>query len=434
MRSVVNMSLCMLLCLVTLTAQSQRRKTTRSKSKARTTKTAKSTKTVAPSYTTAQQVQMRKSFYLLYLLERKGDAHDAIVKDAVFNQIAKDRQARLTAAYSQCGDAACIGKALEWTADEIQEVGEEFKRLAVSNADVAETVQRLKVVDRYPLYTESSDTAFIRKAWQDVAAGINHICKVYLEGVPPRYPRIDSISFRPSDPAFVKQVKTAVQQIMAVGTGNAFYRQPLLGSLKALEINGRDEATRYEPLYKGENAAAFAKSRRMNWNAYRFSSIMVPGSGPGKAGQSMDSMGMFRCKLAAEQYRDNVAPFIIVSGGHVHPYKTPFCEAIEMKKYMVSKLGIPDSAVIIEPHARHTTTNIRNAVRLVYLFNMPASKPMLIVSDSFQSLAIEKMAARFINEIGYLPYTGLERKATTENIILPDLKAWQQDPEDPLDP
>ena len=431
MRSVVNMSLCLLLCLVTLTAQSQRRKTTKGKSKARTTKTAKVSR---PSYTATQQLQMRKSFYLLYLLERSGPSHDVIVKDAVFNQIAKERQARLTTAYSQCTDAACIGKALEWTADEIHEVGEEFKKLAVNNADVAEMVQRLKVVDRYPLYTENTDTTFIRKAWQDVAAGINHICRVYLQGGAPRYPRIDSISFRPSDPAFVKQVKTAVQQILSTGAGNAFYRQPLLASLKALEINGRDEATRYEPLYKGQNAAAFAKSRRTNWNAYRFSSILVPGSGPGKAGQSMDSIGMFRCKLAAEQYRNNAAPFIIVSGGHVHPYKTPFCEAIEMKKYMVSKLGIPDSAVIIEPHARHTTTNIRNAVRLVYLFTMPASKPMLIVSDSFQSLAIEKMAARFINEIGYLPYTGLERKAPTENIILPDLKAWQQDPEDPLDP
>lgn len=433
MRSAVKMSLCLLLCLVTLTAQSQHRKTTKGKgkSKARTTKTVK---VATPSYSTTQQVQMRKSFYLLYLLERNGPAHDVIVKDPVFNQVAKDRQARLTTAYSQCADAACIGKALEWTADEIHDVSEEFKRLAVTNPDIAETVQRLKVVDRYPLYADNADTTFIRKAWEDVAKGINHVCRVYLQGVPPRYPRIDSISFRPSDPAFVKQVKTAVQQILPIGTGNTFYRQPLLGALKALEINGRDEATRYEPLYKEQNAAAFAKSKRVNWNAYRFSTILVPGSGPGKAGQSMDSMGMFRCKLAAEQYRNNVAPFIIVSGGHVHPYKTPFCEAIEMKKYIVSKLGIPDSAVIIEPHARHTTTNIRNAVRLVYLFNIPAAKPMLIVSDSFQSLAIEKMAARFINEIGYLPYTGLERKSPTENIILPDLKAWQQDPEDPLDP
>lgn len=434
MRSAVNMSLCLLLCLTTLTAGAQRKRTAKAKSKARTTKTVKTAKTIASSYTSLQQVQMRKSFYLLYLLERTGPVHNAIVKNTVFNKIARDRQTRLTTAYNQCGDAACIGKALEWTADEIQEAGEEFKRLALTDSDVAETVERLKIVDRYPVYNENADTAFIRKAWEDVAAGINHICRVYLQGIPPRYPKIDSISFRPADQAFVRQVKTAVQQILPVGAGNAFYRQPLLGSLKALEINGRDEATRYEPLYKDQNAAPFAKSRRTNWNAYRFSTILVPGSGPGKSGRSIDSMGMFRCKLAAEQYEKKVAPFIIVSGGHVHPYKTPFCEAIEMKKYMVSKLGIPDSAVIIEPHARHTTTNIRNAVRLIYLFNMPAAKPMLIVSDSFQSLAIEKMPARFINEIGYLPYTGLERKAPTENIIMPDLKAWQQDPEDPLDP
>lgn len=434
MRSALNMSLCLLLCFITLTGQAQRRKSTKGRSKARTVKTVKTTRSVASSYTAQQQVQLRKSFYLLYMLERSAPIHNAVIKNTVFTQIARDRQARLTTAYSECGDARCIGKALEWTPDEIHDAGEEFKRLVLSNTDVAELVERLKVVDRYPVYTQDADTTFIRKAWQDVAAGINHICRVYLEGIPPRYPRIDSISFRPADPVFVRQVKTVVQQILPANAGNAFYRQPLLGSLKALEINGRDEATRYEPLYKDKNAAPFAKSRKINWNAYRFSSILVPGSGPGKAGSSMDSIGMFRCKLAAEQYNNNVAPFIIVSGGHVHPYKTPFCEAMEMKKYMVTKLGIPDSAVIVEPHARHTTTNIRNAVRLIYLFNIPATKPMLIVSDSFQSLAIEKMAARFMNEIGYLPYTGLERKGPSENIILPDLKAWQQDPEDPLDP
>lgn len=435
MRSVVNLSLCLLLCLATFTAPAQQKRTIKGKAKVVPRKTVTTARTVKPSYTTAQQVQMRKSFYLLYLLERNTSAHNVVVKNAVFSQLSKERQQRLTNAYSQCTDAACIGKTLEWTPEEIHRAGEEFKRLVVSNTEIAEIVQRLKVVDRYPLYTGYADTTFIRKAWEDVAAGINHICRVYLQGLPPRYPKIDSISFRPSDPVFVRQVKAGVQQILlAAGGTNAFYRQPLLGALKALEINGRDEAVRYEPLYKDQNAAPFAKSRRTNWNAYRFSSILVPGSGPGKAGQAMDSMGMYRCKLAAEQYRNNAAPFIIVSGGHVHPYKTPFCEAIEMKKYMVNQLGIPDSAVIIEPHARHTTTNIRNAVRLVYVFNMPSTKPMLIVSDPFQSLAIEKMAVRFMNEIGYLPYTGLERRAPTENIITPDLKAWQQDPEDPLDP
>lgn len=391
-------------------------------------------KVTGPVYTTAQQVQLRKSFFLLYVLERKGAAHDMVLKSTAFNRLAAERQERLKAAYSDCGDAACIGTALLWTAEDIREAGEEFKRLTIADTDMAQLVERLKIESRYPVYNDASDTTFIRKAWEDVAAGMNHVYKVYLQAVPPRYPKIDSISFRPSDPAFVQKVKAATQQVLTAGAGNTFFKPSLLASLKALEINGRDEATRYEPLYKGSNAAPFSKSRRINWNAYKYTAILVPGAGPGKAGASMDSMGAYRCGLAAEQYRKNMAPFIIVSGGHVHPYKTPFCEAIEMKKYMVSKLGIPDSAVIIEPHARHTTTNIRNAVRLASLFNMPAAKPMLIVSDAFQSLAIEKMAIRFINEIGYVPYKGIERRSNTENVIMPDLRAWQQDPEDPLDP
>lgn len=391
-------------------------------------------KVVGPVYSTTQQVQMRKSFYLLYVLERKGAAHDIVAKNTEFNRIARERQERLTAAYADCGDAACIGNALLWTPEEIRETGDEFKRLVVTDNDMSQLVERLKMESRYPVYNNDTDTTFIRKAWDDVAAGMNHIYSVYLQGVPPRYAKIDSISFKPSDPVFVQKVKATSQQVLTAGAGNTFFKPSLLASLKALEVNGRDEATRYEPLYKGSNAAPFSKSRRINWSAYKYSAIMVPGAGPGKAGASIDSMGAYRCGLAAEQYRKDMAPFIIVSGGHVHPYKTPFCEAVEMKKYMVSKLGIPDSAVIIEPHARHTTTNIRNAVRLAYLFNMPAAKPMLIVSDAFQSLAIEKMAIRFINEIGYLPYEGIERKSHTENIIMPDLRAWQQDPEDPLDP
>ena len=433
MRSALNIGLCLLLSFTVLTGygQHKKKKSVKAKPKA---KTAAVVKAAGPAYSSAQQLQMRKSFFLLYVLERNGAAHNLVVKNAAFNDIAKDRQARLASAYATCGDGGCIGQAFAWTPEEISAVSDEFKRLAVSDADMAQIVERLKIESRYPLYNNDADTTFIRKAWEDVAAGMNHIFSVYLQGLAPRYPKIDSISFRPNDGAFVQQVKTATQQAMAVGAGNTFFKQPLMGSLKALEINGRDEAIRYEPLYKGANAAPFAKSRRINWNAYKYSSIMVPGAGPGKPGKTIDTMGMYRCGLAAEMYKKDLAPFIIVSGGHVHPYKTPFCEAIEMKKYMVSKLGIPDSAVIIEPHARHTTTNIRNAVRLAYLFNMPAAKPMLIVSDPFQSMAIEKMALRFMNELGYLPYEGLEKKSATENVIMPDLRAWQQDPEDPLDP
>jgi hypothetical protein len=386
------------------------------------------------TFTTTEQVQIRKSFYLLYVLERKSDVHNTLIKNAAFARIAASRQERLAKANTQCKDASCIATALLWTPEEIRDAGIELQRLAVGDKSFKDLVERLKAEERYPVYTKEVDTAFIRKAWQDVSVGMNHIYQVYLQGVPPRYPRIDSISFNPSDPAFFQLVKTNLKPVVSAGKGNAFYRQPLAAALKALAINGRDEATRYEPLYKDKNAAPFAKSRRVNWNGFRYSAILVPGAGPGSSGKAIDTMGQYRCKLAVVAYKKGLAPFIIVSGGHVHPYKTPFCEAVEMKKYIVGKLGLPDSAVIIEPHARHTSTNIRNAERLMYLFNMPATKPGLIISDQFQSLAIEKMAIRFMNELGYLPYQSLDRIAPTENAFLPSLRAWQQDPMDPLDP
>lgn len=386
------------------------------------------------SFTDKEQIQIRKSFYLLYVLERKSDVHNLLLKNAVFNNIAGTRQARLVKAGTQCKDAVCMAEALLWTPEEIKTVSVELQRLATVDKTFQELVERLKAEERYPVYSKDADTAFIRKAWQDVTTGFNHIYQVYLQGVAPRYPRIDSISFRPSDPAFFQVVKTNLKPVLSGGKGHAFYKPSLSAALIALKINGRDEATRYEPLYKDKNAAAFAKSRLVNWNAFRYSVIIVPGAGPGSSGKAIDTMGQYRCKLAVAAYKKGVAPFIIVSGGHVHPYKTPFCEAIEMKKYIVSSLGLPDSAVIIEPHARHTSTNIRNAERLMYLFNMPESKPGLIISDQFQSLAIEKMGVRFMNELGYLPYQRIDRLAPTENAFLLSKRAWQQDPLDPLDP
>ncbi|WPQ60766.1 YdcF family protein [Chitinophaga sancti] len=379
------------------------------------------------TFTATQQVQIRKSFYFLYMLERKGDTHDIVQKDAVFNTIATERATRLQTALSTCTNAACLGEALEWTPDEIRRTGDEFVQLVNTNNYMTEMVQRLKVVNRYPVYDEENDTAYIRKVWGDIAKGMNHIYEVYLQGERPRYAAIDSASIQPSD---LPAVKTGLQHKM----GGSFYRQSLQAALTALEVNGRDEATRYEPLYAGRNAAAFKRSRLIYWNAYKYSVILVPGAGPGKKGQSMDSVGMYRCRLAVEAYNNKLAPYIVVSGGHVHPYKTPFCEAVEMKKYLMTKLGIPDSAIIIEPHARHTTTNIRNTERLMYLFNMPATKPGLIITDPMQSLMIEKMAPRFVKEIGYVPYKEMERVDDTTNRFLPDEKAWQEDPNDPLDP
>ena len=59
-----------------------------------------------------------------------------------------------------------------------------------------------------------------------------------------------------------------------------------------------------------------------------------------------------------EVYANGKAPLILVSGGYVHPNQTPYCEAIEMKESLVRDFGIPSDAILIDPHARHTTTNL----------------------------------------------------------------------------
>src|SRR5690606_40956491 len=87
----------------------------------------------------------------------------------------------------------------------------------------------------------------------------------------------------------------------------------------------------------------------------------------------------------------------------VFPYTTLF----RSKKYMSEELGIPSQAIIAEPYARHTTTNLRNAVRLVYLFNLPVDKPILVVTDPAQTQMVMNLAARCQRE--------LDRKSTRLN-------------------
>jgi hypothetical protein len=160
----------------------------------------------------------------------------------------------------------------------------------------------------------------------------------------------------------------------------------------------------------------------------------VPGEGPETYEEVISPGGIERCKLAANAYEDGLAPFILVSGGKVHPYKTKYCEAEEMKKYMVEKLGIPENAIIMEPHARHTTTNLRNAVRLMLQYRFPEGKPGLIVTDKDDNDYIAKMDGRCKAELGYVPYKLGNRVSATELEFFAVPDAFQINPLEPLDP
>src|SRR5690606_38631615 len=123
--------------------------------------------------------------------------------------------------------------------------------------------------------------------------------------------------------------------------GVPFFTFSIETALAILHINGRDEAARYEPLTGGYNLDAFKAVKQIDWSSYKYSILLVPGFGPEKEGVRIHEKGIARCKMAAERFKKGLAPFIVVSGGHVYPFRTPFSEAVEMRRYMIKELNIP---------------------------------------------------------------------------------------------
>ncbi|MFD2221470.1 YdcF family protein, partial [Hymenobacter bucti] len=324
---------------------------------------------------------------------------------------------------------------LAWQPREIRQIGQLLQQAYARNAAFRAGVGPLLTrTGRYPRYANQPDTTALRLVWQDAALGINRILQVYLANAKPRYPAIDSTGFRRGDAELARQLRQQLPAAAKSSQPTVFYALPLQVALGALRLNGRDEAARYEPLTGGLNAAPTAAVARTDWARYPYTVLLVPGSGPEQPGVALDSAGARRCQLAAARYRAGQAPFIVVSGGHVHPFRTPVCEAVEMRKYLVEHLGVPAAAVFIEPHARHTTTNLRNTARLLDATKFPAGRPLLIVTDAAQSRYILGMAERCRRELGYVPYRDLTRISDTENSCYLVAEAGQPDPFDPLDP
>jgi hypothetical protein len=184
------------------------------------------------------------------------------------------------------------------------------------------------------------------------------------------------------------------------------------------------------------NAAAIKTIPSIQWSKYPYSVIVVPGAGPNDPNTALSEAGRSRTALAAEAYHAGKAPFILVSGGYVHPSQTRFAEALEMKKALLADYHVPETAILIDPHARHTTTNMRDAAREIYRYKMPMDKPALVISNKGQidGIASQAFAYRCLKEMGYLPYKILDHPSDTSLVFLPEIESLQQDPLDPLDP
>ena len=357
-----------------------------------------------------------KNFYALSLLK---------AEDPELGALRRTKVDALHKSVTTCAlDVTCFAAAMKFSDAEIAQAAAALRRLHLDESALRASG------------TEILHPTF-EAAWLDAAKGINNIIDVYGTGKAPRYPQIDSVSFDVKSQAYGQLVHTVAEDLDEQSGGLKLFFEPSLRfALYLLDINHRDEAGRFEPMERGENAAALERLRTIRWKDYPYSSIIVPGYGPDLAGWSFAPEGKLRCEIAARRFRQHKAPVIIVSGGYVHPNQTQYCEAMEMKKSLIRDFGVPAAAILIEPHARHTTTNLRNAARLIYRYAMPFARPALVTTDSFQSAYIESegFSKRCDQELGYQPAKILQRLNAFDLVVAPHIESLQINPMEPLDP
>ncbi|HJZ82503.1 MAG TPA: YdcF family protein [Pyrinomonadaceae bacterium] len=373
-----------------------------------------------------------KNFYLLSLMQRNREVRRLLSKNKVLKQLANDKVAALRKAAS-CDQVSCFAELFRFDARTIEAVATELQTLADEPRFLLLDKKDLRPSGVFIKYSHQSEKERLVAAWKDAATGLNRILSVYALGRDPRYKDIDKVSFDVSKEDYVKLLKT--KALESNPTKDPLFFEPTLNfALKLLEINRRDEAGRYEPLEQGENKAAVQNLKHISWSDYQYSFILVLGSGPQDSAR-LSPTGARRADAGAQLFLQHKAPLIILSGGHVHPMQTPYCEAIEMKKYLMEKYQIPETSIMVDPHARHTTTNFRNAARLVFRYRIPAALALVTSSEShITSSTIDEFRTRCINELGYFPVEFIKRISPVAAEFKPSVASLFFDANDPLDP
>lgn len=384
---------------------------------------------------------LQKNFPFISTVLRNDQLHIWMNENESLKILSKTKQQRLIDKLNlidqlKFHEVDTISNLFQITEIEIETGLEEWMNMLESNW-LKTVLDSLRSTKQFYRFNDFDDKDFIRKVWENELNGVNRIISIYATGEKPRYPAIDSVSYNVQTERFKRLINITAHNVLDdVKNNNLFFEPSLNFALWLLEINNRDEAARFEPMEQGENLAAVEQVARTNWEQYPYSVILIPGAGPEKHGIVLSAMGKMRCKLAADRYRKKLAPFIILSGGFVHPFQTPYCEALEMKNELMKTYRIPEYAIIIEPHARHTTTNFRNAARLIYKYRIPFTKIALCTTTLDQSYYITNLNfdQRCERELGYIPYELGERLNRNDVEFYPLMESCTQDCIDPLDP
>ena len=324
-----------------------------------------------------------------------------------------------------------------WSESDIQTIGNRLVDLSKGNADFKGLIKKLRDSNQYANFERASDDEYLYDIWEQCAKGLDTVLEVYGAGKMPFYKNIDSVSFDAKSKRYLYAVATLkTLAIDGAQEEQLFFQPSLYLALNLLYANHKDEAVRYDPLDKKENVKAVQTIKNTDFKSYPYASIVVLGGGPENYRDKLSIAGKVNLQLAMKEYRAKKAPFIIVSGGHVHPYMTPYCEAVEMKQALMEEYGVPEEYIIIEPYARHTTTNMRNATRLMVEYGIPLEQKSLVVTNPSHSdyTGSETFKRRCQEELGYQPVNFHERLSPTTLEFTGNKVSFHQNPNQPLDP
>lgn len=397
----------------------------------------KTVKSFDPNYKiNFRDIVQDKNFYLLSLFQNQKKIRADLVKNKALRALAKQNDRLKTA--GKCEDVNCYDAAFRLSEQEIETIAKLFENSATDRKLMGLVENDMRPSGMFIRYAQKSDAEMLALAWRDAAKGLNHILDIYGLGKDAVYKDIDNASYSVNSAEYRQILKTKVAEIK-LPKKSLFFEPTLAYALKLLEANRRDEAARYEPLEQKENKKAFEKLKKINWNDYPYSVILVLGSGPSAAAgdpPNIGKIGIARTDAAVKLFQEKKAPLLIFSGGHVHPSQTPYCEAVEMKKYAMQKYGIAEENILIDPQARHTTTNVRNAARLIFRYGIPVEKKGLITSSQshVDYVAGDDFKKRNMNELGYVPMQVFARISPVEIEFIPLSDSLFANSIEPLDP
>lgn len=381
-----------------------------------------------------------KNFYLLTVIDQTPAVGKLFAQNALFGSILKNRLKILKQHVTDtCSFPASLLNDFKYDTQDTIQIINAVKDLYTAHKTVLDGMinTHLRPSGYYQRFVRLSNEALLIGALRQCFYGTNYIIDQFGLGKKMRYPRIDS----PNYVVTSRYYRTVLKDMIALldeqaGGMKQFYHPSLAVAMHLMEANDRDEPARFEPMEKNENQKAFNHVKLVHWAKYKYAAIVIPGNGPELYTTPISPDNKIHCDAAAMSYLNGMAPFIITSGGYCYPFRGPYCEAIEMKKYLMKKYNIPESAIIIDPHARHTTTNIRNADRLIIRYGIPTDKPSLfITSKSQHDYAMNDLFdKRNEHELGYLPYRGKTSISNHIIVFYPTYESLHMDPLDPLDP